>query len=68
MKMFLCIFPDLTSKIPGPVFFLLAKFCENSEKCDSDQYKGFFMGKMFQIHQISKRKKFKSPDFYNKFH
>ncbi len=33
------------------------------EKCDFDQNKWFFMGKMVQIHQILERKKFKSLDF-----
>jgi hypothetical protein len=37
------------------------------KKCDFDHYKGFFMRKMVQIRQISKIKKFKSPDFFNKF-
>ncbi len=51
-----------------PVFFLLASFAKiQPEKCDFDQYKGIFMGKMVQIRQISKIKKFKLPDFYNKF-
>jgi hypothetical protein len=35
----------------------MAKFSKiRPEKCGFDQYKGFFMGKMVQIHQISKRK------------
>jgi hypothetical protein len=29
--------------------------------------KGYFMEKMAQIHQISKKKNSKSPDFYDKF-
>jgi hypothetical protein len=43
--------------------FLISKFSQKF-----DRFKGFFMGKMVQICQISKRKKFKSPDFYSKFH
>ncbi len=50
------------------VFFYWRIFAKiRPEKYDFDQYKGFFIGKMVQIRQISKRKKFKSPDFYNKF-
>jgi hypothetical protein len=36
-------------------------------KCDFDQCKVFLMEKMVQICQASKRKKIKSPYFYNKF-
>jgi hypothetical protein len=50
-------------------FFLIIKIFSKirPEKCDFDQYKGIFMGKMVPICRISKRKKFKSPDFYRKF-
>jgi len=38
------------------------------EKYDFILYKEFFIEKMAQIHQILKeKKKFKSPDFYDKF-
>jgi hypothetical protein len=42
----------------GPInVFLLANFHKTQlEKCDFDQYKGFFMGKMVQIRQILKKK------------
>jgi hypothetical protein len=50
------------------VFFYWRIFGKSRpEKCDFDQYKGFFMGKIVQIRQISKRKKFTWPDLYNKF-
>ncbi len=51
------------------VFFYWRIFAKSlPEKCDFDQYKGFFIGKMVQIRQISKKKeKFKSPYFDIKF-
>jgi hypothetical protein len=37
------------------------------EKYDINLYKGFFMEKLAQIGQISKKNKSNSPDFYDKF-
>jgi hypothetical protein len=54
-------------KIYHLVHFIVSFIGEFSLKCDFDQCKVFFMEKMVQICQVSKRKKFKSPDFYNKF-
>jgi hypothetical protein len=36
-------------------------------KYDFNLYEGYFMEKMAQIHQISREKNSKSPDFYDKF-
>jgi hypothetical protein len=38
--------------------FFIGEFLQKNrpEECDFDQYKGFLMGKMVQIHQIPKRK------------
>jgi hypothetical protein len=51
--------------------FLFCMFGQNfakfqPEKYDLDLYKGFSMGKMTQIRQISKFFNSRSPDFYDK--
>jgi len=49
-------------------FFLWRDFAKfPPEKYDFDLYKGFFMEKMTQIRQISKKKKSKSPDFNDEY-
>ncbi len=51
-------------------FFFIGEFLQkfNLKNVISINTKGFFMGKIVQIFQFSKKKKkSKSPDFYNKF-
>jgi len=47
------------------IWTLFIKF--QPEKYDFNLYKGFFIEKMANIHQISKNIFLKSPDFYDKF-
>jgi hypothetical protein len=48
-------------------FFWLTFAKYQPEKYNFNLHKGFFMERMTQIRQISKKKKSKSPNFYGKF-